>query len=78
MDVLIRSARATEADILTDLALRSKAHWGYDADFLEACRDELTVAAHEVARRRTTVAERDATSWASRLLRVSHPLAFWA
>ncbi|WP_217145661.1 GNAT family N-acetyltransferase [Streptomyces sp. AC627_RSS907] len=59
MDVLIRPARATEADVLTDLALRSKAHWGYDADFLEACRDELTVAAHEVARRRTMVADTD-------------------
>ncbi|MEU7473050.1 GNAT family N-acetyltransferase [Streptomyces sp. NPDC044984] len=59
MDVLIRPARATEADVLTDLALRSKAHWGYDADFLEACRDELAVAAHEVARRRVTVADRD-------------------
>ncbi|MEV6483314.1 GNAT family N-acetyltransferase [Streptomyces sp. NPDC051576] len=59
MDVLIRPARATEADVLTDLALRSKAHWGYDAEFLEACRDELSVAANEVARRRTTVADRD-------------------
>ncbi|MEU6912978.1 GNAT family N-acetyltransferase [Streptomyces olindensis] len=59
MDVLIRPARATEAGVLTDLALRSKAHWGYDAGFLEACRDELTLAADEVARRRTTVADRD-------------------
>lgn len=59
MDVLIRPARATEADVLTDLALRSKAHWGYDAAFLHACRDELTVAANEVARRRATVADRD-------------------
>ncbi|CAK7283723.1 GNAT family N-acetyltransferase [Streptomyces sp. RM1] len=58
MDVLIRPARAAEADALTDLALRSKAHWGYDARFLEACRAELTVAAHEVVRRRATVADR--------------------
>jgi hypothetical protein len=58
MDVLIRPARATEAGILTDLALRSKAHWGYDAQFLEACRDELTVAANEVTLRRATVADR--------------------
>ncbi|TLQ48496.1 GNAT family N-acetyltransferase [Streptomyces marianii] len=57
--MLIRPARATEAAVLTDLALRSKAHWGYDADFLKACRDELTVAEHEVARRRATVADRD-------------------
>ncbi|MEW2621304.1 GNAT family N-acetyltransferase [Streptomyces sp. NPDC048106] len=59
MDVLIRPARATEAGLLTDLAVRSKAHWGYDAEFLDACRDELTVAANEVARRRATVADRD-------------------
>lgn len=59
MDVLIRPARATEAGILTELALRSKAHWGYDTQFLEACRDELTVAANEVTRRRALVADRD-------------------
>ncbi|MFI6008167.1 GNAT family N-acetyltransferase [Streptomyces sp. NPDC051243] len=59
MDVLIRPARATEAGILTELALRSKAHWGYGAQFLEACRDELTVAANEVTRRRALVADRD-------------------
>lgn len=29
--------------MLTDLALRSKGHWGYTEDFLEACRAELTV-----------------------------------
>ncbi|MER5700259.1 GNAT family N-acetyltransferase [Streptomyces mirabilis] len=59
MDVLIRPARATEARMLTDLALRSKAHWGYDAEFLKACREELTVAANEVTRRRAMVADRD-------------------
>ena len=40
----IRPARADEAGLLSDLALRSKAHWGYDADFLEACRGELTIS----------------------------------
>ncbi|MFF9060043.1 GNAT family N-acetyltransferase [Streptomyces sp. NPDC014882] len=59
MDVLLRPARAAEAGMLTDLALRSKAHWGYDAGFLEACRDELSVAAHEVVLRRATVADGD-------------------
>jgi GNAT superfamily N-acetyltransferase len=59
MSVLIRPARATEAGILSDLALRSKAHWGYDAEFLDACKDELTVAAGEIVGRRATVADRD-------------------
>ena len=43
--VRLRPARPDEADALTALALRSKAHWGYPADFVEACRDELTVTA---------------------------------
>lgn len=29
--------------MLSELALRSKAHWGYSKDFLDACRSELTV-----------------------------------
>lgn len=53
----IRPARPGEAALLSDLALRSKGHWRYDADFLEACRDELTLHDEELARHRTTVAE---------------------
>lgn len=30
---------------MSDLALRSKAHWGYDDAFIEACRDELSLDA---------------------------------
>ncbi len=37
--------------------LRSKAHWGYDAAFLAACRDELTLGADELTARRVVVAE---------------------
>ncbi|MFK4221774.1 GNAT family N-acetyltransferase [Streptomyces sp. NPDC019890] len=55
----IRDARSDEADALTALILRSKAHWGYDDAFLAACRDELTVAASEIAARRIVVAEED-------------------
>jgi GNAT superfamily N-acetyltransferase len=47
-DSTIRHARPTEAGILSALALRSKAHWGYDADFLAACRDELTLTAEDI------------------------------
>ena len=42
---------------MSDLALRSKAHWGYDADFLAACRAELTVEPADVERLRVAVAE---------------------
>lgn len=38
-----RSANPDEADFLTELALRSKAVWGYSQDFLDSCRPELTV-----------------------------------
>lgn len=38
----IRPARAGEARLLSELALRSKAHWGYSSEFLEAVRAELS------------------------------------
>jgi ribosomal protein S18 acetylase RimI-like enzyme len=41
--VAIRPARPHEADVLTDLAVRSKAHWGYDAAFMEDALPDLTV-----------------------------------
>lgn len=55
----IRRARTGEAPALSALALRSKAHWGYDAAFIDACRDELTLRDDELAPRRTLVAELD-------------------
>ena len=44
----IRTARADEAKLLGDLALRSKAHWGYSPEFIEACRNELSYSEDEV------------------------------
>jgi GNAT superfamily N-acetyltransferase len=41
--VIVRAARADEAAGISALALRSKGHWGYDAAFLAACRDDLTI-----------------------------------
>jgi GNAT superfamily N-acetyltransferase len=38
----IRPAREDDAGPVSALALRSKGHWGYSAEFLEACRAELT------------------------------------
>jgi hypothetical protein len=46
--VSLRPARAEEGDLLTDLAFRSKAYWGYDEAFMAACRDELVMRASEV------------------------------
>jgi GNAT superfamily N-acetyltransferase len=48
VDPAIRRARPAEAGLLSALALRSKAHWGYDAEFLAACRDDLTLTADDM------------------------------
>lgn len=57
-DVRIRPARAGEAALLSALALKSKAHWGYDADFLARCLPLLTVSADEIAAGDVFLAER--------------------
>ncbi|WP_316529137.1 GNAT family N-acetyltransferase [Kitasatospora brasiliensis] len=53
----IRPARPEEAALLTGIALRSKAYWGYDEAFMAACREELTVGAEAIERSVTLVAE---------------------
>ncbi|THA86836.1 GNAT family N-acetyltransferase [Streptomyces sp. A0592] len=55
--VKVRAARAVEAEALTGLVMRSKAHWGYDAGFLAACAPELRIRPDEVTARRIVVAE---------------------
>ncbi len=45
----LRPANRGEADYLTELCLRSKAVWGYDAAFMAACRAELTITARDMA-----------------------------
>jgi GNAT superfamily N-acetyltransferase len=57
VEVSWRAARPDEADALSALALASKGHWGYDQDFLDACRDELTVDEADLPR--IVVAETD-------------------
>lgn len=47
---MIRRARDDERELLSALAFRSKAHWGYDASFMERCRAELTVSAEQIQR----------------------------
>lgn len=45
----IRPVEPCEADILSDLGMRSKAYWGYSRDFLDACREEMTVTEASVS-----------------------------
>jgi GNAT superfamily N-acetyltransferase len=58
--VSLRPAVPGEAAALSRLALRSKAHWGYDEEFLAACRAELTLRPEQCDGVHTVVAERDA------------------
>lgn len=41
---MFRPARVEECELLSDLAFRSKAVWGYPPDFMERCRAELTIS----------------------------------
>ncbi|MCC5809653.1 MAG: GNAT family N-acetyltransferase [Ectothiorhodospiraceae bacterium] len=40
--ITLRSAQAGESGLLSELACRSKAYWGYSREFMEACRKELS------------------------------------
>ena len=55
----IRPARASEAPELTELSLRSKALWGYDAAFLARCRIAMQVKEANVETQPHYVAEID-------------------
>ena len=55
--VIVRRARLEELADLTELCLRSKAHWGYDQEFIDACREELTLTADQLKSSEIRVAE---------------------
>lgn len=57
IDLIMRAPHADEAGLLGEIAIRGKAHWGYDQAFLDACRAELTYTAADLAERRFVVAE---------------------
>jgi GNAT superfamily N-acetyltransferase len=57
--VAIRRASPSEAGALTALAIRSKAHWGYDASFMAAATREMTIAPELIERAACFVAERN-------------------
>jgi GNAT superfamily N-acetyltransferase len=47
-DDVIRRARPEEAASLSALAMRSKAHWGYDDEFLDTVRPMLTFTEQDI------------------------------
>ena len=44
----IRAATAEDAAVLSAVAMRSKAYWGYSPAFMESCRSELTVSPEKI------------------------------
>jgi GNAT superfamily N-acetyltransferase len=57
----LRPAKAAECAMLSDLALRSKAYWGYDPVFVQACRDDLSVDPRDAKAGRVVVLVEDET-----------------
>jgi GNAT superfamily N-acetyltransferase len=55
--MVIRLATVSEISELSALALESKRSWGYDDEFIELCRGELTVDATDVEAAMVFVAE---------------------
>ncbi len=53
----LREARPGDADRLTEIAMEAKASWGYSAEFMEACRAELTITPRRIQDERMVVAE---------------------
>ncbi|WP_409177121.1 GNAT family N-acetyltransferase [Brevibacillus fortis] len=55
----IRRAKGHEASELSELAYRSKAYWGYSDEFMEACRDDLTLSPAYIEKHEVYVLEDD-------------------
>ena len=55
----IRKAKLQEAEILTNLALVSKAHWGYTLEQLAEWKEELTLSKHYIIDNKVLVLEKN-------------------
>ena len=55
-DMRVRNAKPGEAAALTDLCVRSKAHWGYDAAFMKLSAAALVVNEDDIVAGRVLVA----------------------
>jgi len=61
MEMIIRSATGDDADALSDLAHRAKAHWGYPASWMREWDPQLTIIPGYLEAHDVWVAERDGT-----------------
>ena len=59
--MIIRAATGGDADVLTDLAHRAKAHWGYPASWMREWDPQLTIIPGYLEAHDVWVAERDGT-----------------
>jgi N-acetylglutamate synthase-like GNAT family acetyltransferase len=59
MPRLVRAAKIDELAALSELCMRSKALWGYDKKFLDACRAELSFNLRDLKCSEVAVAEED-------------------
>ncbi len=71
----IRRVQRGEARALSDLAFRSKAHWGYDAAFMHACKAELRVTPADIASACLFVYDEDGRALAFYRLDMEDPAA---
>jgi len=53
---VIRDAEPSDCEALSALAFASKASWGYDDAFMEACRAELTIRPEDLRNARLRIA----------------------
>lgn len=50
---MIRRVQRSDLDVINELAVRSKAYWGYSEVFMRACKEELTQTASLLASENT-------------------------
>lgn len=50
MKIKIIRAHCGQAALLSELAYRSKAHWGYSASFMAQCKQELTYSSDDITK----------------------------
>ncbi|WP_344678179.1 GNAT family N-acetyltransferase, partial [Saccharopolyspora taberi] len=58
-ETVFRRAEPEEAEVLTALTRRSKAHWGYPREFLDRLREMLSISPDAIRDGHVVVAERD-------------------
>jgi len=59
MTVVLCPPTSVDLPALSALCLRSKGHWGYSSDFLDACRTELTLTKRDLTETEMLIAKHD-------------------